>query len=220
MLYFRNLRGLPISLWHLWHKFSILISNQVKREQILINVWRFSVRYSSDKDCVFAGLKKLFTSSEIFKYVVEWNPAIRYNAEITFSPKYHWHYCSCWWIITCIFYFYGVLFRLNFIFQINNFFDWALFSAVINKRRGKKLIGQTIEYKLVSSSKMQWTFFYPKDIQHFFWKTIKFVKNLEMTQIARGGGRVEEREGFKFFASFWRRAHVIHPLIEISKAFY
>ena len=37
----------------------------MKREQILINVRRFSVRYSSDKDCAFAGLKKFFTSSEM-----------------------------------------------------------------------------------------------------------------------------------------------------------
>ena len=140
MLYFRNLRGLPISLWHLWHKFSILISNRVKRQQILVNVWRFSVRHSSDEDCVFAGLKTFFSCSKNFKYVVEWIPAIRYNAEITFSPKHYWHYSSCRWIIRCSLYVCGILFRLNFDFQINNFFNWVLFSAV------KKLIGQTTEY--------------------------------------------------------------------------
>ena len=35
---------------------------------------------------------------------------------------------------------------------------------------------------------MSFAFYYPKDIQNFFWKTIDFVKNLEITQIAGGGG--------------------------------
>ena len=35
---------------------------------------------------------------------------------------------------------------------------------------------------------MQFAFFYPKVIQKFFWKTIDFVENLEMTQIVRSGG--------------------------------
>ena len=37
---------------------------------------------------------------------------------------------------------------------------------------------------------MQFTFFYPKDLQFFFFveKTIDFVENLEMTQIAGGVG--------------------------------
>ena len=38
---------------------------------------------------------------------------------------------------------------------------------------------------------MQFAFFYPKDVQKPFWKTIDFVKNLEMTQIAGG------REGLR-----------------------
>ena len=33
---------------------------------------------------------------------------------------------------------------------------------------------------------MQIVFFYIKDIQKIFWKTIDFVKNLQMTQTARG----------------------------------
>ena len=37
---------------------------------------------------------------------------------------------------------------------------------------------------------MQFAYLYPKDIQKRFWKSINFVKNLEMTQIARGGGHV------------------------------
>ena len=37
---------------------------------------------------------------------------------------------------------------------------------------------------------MQFAYLYPKDIQKRFWKTISFVKNLEMTQIAGGGGHV------------------------------
>ena len=35
---------------------------------------------------------------------------------------------------------------------------------------------------------MQFAFLYPKDIYFFFWKTIDSVENLEMTQIAGGGG--------------------------------
>ena len=37
-LHFRYLRGLPVCLCHLWHKFSICILNQMKREHIPINV--------------------------------------------------------------------------------------------------------------------------------------------------------------------------------------
>ena len=68
----------------------------------------------------------------------------------------------------------------DYVVQINNFFGLVLFSAANHKRRGKKLISRTIKYKIDSSSKMQFAFFYPKDIQNFFWKTIDFVKNLEM----------------------------------------
>ena len=52
----------------------------------------------------------------------------------------------------------------DFLIQINNFFSLVLFSVLIHKRRGKKLISKTIKYKLDSSSKMQFAFFYPKDI--------------------------------------------------------
>ena len=37
---------------------------------------------------------------------------------------------------------------------------------------------------------MQFAFFYRKDIENFFWKTIDFVENLGITQIAGGGGHV------------------------------
>ena len=47
---------------------------------------------------------------------------------------------------------------------------------------------------------MQFAFHYPKDINFFFWKTIDFVKNLEMTQIA--GGR-----GFMYFTSLQRSGY-------------
>ena len=75
----------------------------------------------------------------------------------------------------------------DFVVQINNFFSLVLFSPIIHKIRGKKLISKTIKYKLDSSSKMQFAFFYPKDIQNFFWKLINFAENLEMTQTAMGG---------------------------------
>ena len=83
----------------------------------------------------------------------------------------------------------------------------VLFSAVTYKRRGKKLISKTIKYILDSSRKIQFAFFYPKDIRKLFLKTVNFVKNLEMTQIT--GGR-----GVMFFTSSWRNAyenrHMIH----------
>ena len=75
----------------------------------------------------------------------------------------------------------------DFVVQINEFFYMVLFSAVIHKRREKKLISKTIKYKLDSSSKVQIVFFYPKDIQKTFLETIGFVENLEMTQTAGGG---------------------------------
>ena len=37
---------------------------------------------------------------------------------------------------------------------------------------------------------MQFAFFYPKDIHKVFWKTISFVENLEMVQIAGGRGHI------------------------------
>ena len=68
----------------------------MKEEYIPTNVWCFSLIDSSDEDCVFAGLKKFFPSSSVFKFVVQWIPVIRNNTEITFSPKYQQNYYSCW----------------------------------------------------------------------------------------------------------------------------
>ena len=48
----------------------------------------------------------------------------------------------------------------DFVVQINNFFSLVLFPVVIYKRRGKKLISKTVKYKLDSSSKMKFAFFY------------------------------------------------------------
>ena len=81
----------------------------------------------------------------------------------------------------------------DFVSQINNFFSLVLFSAVIYKRRGKKLISKTIRYKLDGSPEMQFPFFYPKDSQTFFWKTIYFVQNLEMKHTEGGGGSCSSR---------------------------
>ena len=59
----------------------------------------------------------------------------------------------------------------------------VLFSVVIYHKQRKKSISKTIKYKLDSSSNMP----FGKGIQKYFWKTIVFVKNLEMTQIAVEG---------------------------------
>ena len=76
----------------------------------------------------------------------------------------------------------------DFVVQINNFFGLLLFSTVILKRRGKKTITKKTKYELGSSSKLQFAFFPQIHSKLFFWKTINFVENLEMTQIAGGGG--------------------------------
>ena len=47
---------------------------------------------------------------------------------------------------------------------------------------------------------MQFAFFYPKDIQKIFWKTIDFFENLEMTQAVWGW------MGIMFFPSLRRSA--------------
>ena len=62
----------------------------------------------------------------------------------------------------------------DFVVQINNFFSLVLFGAVINKRRGKKLIYKT--NKSDSSSKMQFAFFILKILKilenyWFCWKS-------------------------------------------------
>ena len=61
---------------------------------------------------------------------------------------------------------------LDFAIQIN-FFSLVLFSAVIHKRRGKKLISKTIKYKLDSSSKMQFAFL-SKRHSIFFMENYRF----------------------------------------------
>ena len=60
----------------------------------------------------------------------------------------------------------------HFVVQINNFFRLTLFSAVIDKRRRKKLIIKIIKYKINSSSEIQFVFFYPKYIQKFFFEKL------------------------------------------------
>ena len=49
-------------------------------------------------------------------------------------------------------------------------------------------MNKTYKYKLGSSLKIHFTFFYPKDVQNVFWKTIGCVEILEMKQIAEDWG--------------------------------
>ena len=65
----------------------------------------------------------------------------------------------------------------DFVAQINNFFSLVLFSAVILKRRGKKLICRTIKYKLVLQ-RCNLCFFILKTFNQFCRKYLK------MTQVA------------------------------------
>ena len=139
-------------LRHLWNKFSICVLNQVKKRHIPINVWLFSLRDSSDEDCVFDCLFKFlslllneFLQSEIMQksrsvQIITTLLQLLMNNQLQFV---------CLWC--CV--------PLDFVVQIDNFFCLVLFSAVIHKGRGKKLISRTIKYKLCSSSKMQFSFF-------------------------------------------------------------
>ena len=74
----------------------------------------------------------------------------------------------------------------DFLVQINNFFGLVLFSAVIYKRTGKKLISKTIKYKLDSSLKTQFFFFYYKDIQNFFLENYRFCRKSGNDSNCRG----------------------------------
>ena len=67
-----------------------------------------------------------------------------------------------------------------------------MFSTVIHKRRGKKLISKTIKYKL-EYFKDAICFFYPKDIQFF-------LENYQFCQ--KSGNEANSRgQGIMFFAS-------------------
>ena len=55
---------------------------------------------------------------------------------------------------------------------------------------------------------MQFAFFYPKDIKKLFSKTIDFVKNLEIMQIAGSGGVM-------FFTSLWPSAYENRYMIHL-----
>ena len=80
-------------------------------------------------------------------------------------------------------------FQSKFVVQRNSFLSFVLFSSLIHNRRGKKLIIKTIKHKLNNSLKIQIAFFSLKTFIFFVsWKTIDFVENLEMTQIAGDGG--------------------------------
>ena len=122
-----------------------------------------------------------------------WIATIRNNTEITFSPKCHWHYCSYWWITKNRFYVLWCCVPPVLVVQINNFFSLLLFSAVNHKRGGMKLISKRIKYKLDSSSRMYFAFFYPKDIQNIFGKLSVFSKiwkwNKQLEEV-KGGGHV------------------------------
>ena len=86
----------------------------------------------------------------------------------------------------------------DFVVQTNDFFSLVLFSAVIHKRRRKKLISKTIEHKLDSSSKMRFAFFfYPNDIKNVFLENYQFCRKFgnDANSKGRGGG------GIMFFAS-------------------
>ena len=78
--------------------------------------------------------------------------------------------------------------RPYFVVQINNIFRLVLFAAITHKRRGEKQISKTIKYKLDSSSKMQFVFFYPKNIQKYFLENYQFYRKCGNDAKSRGVG--------------------------------
>ena len=66
----------------------------------------------------------------------------------------------------------------DFVVEINIFFSLALFSAVIHKRRGKKMVRKTIKYKLDSSSKLQFVFLSPEDTQKRFFGKLSVLSKI------------------------------------------
>ena len=77
----------------------------------------------------------------------------------------------------------------SFVVQINNFFILVLFSAVIYKRRGTKLISKIIKHKSDSSSKMQFSYFHPKDVQKIFLEKYQVCKKSGNDTNSRGRRR-------------------------------
>ena len=79
----------------------------------------------------------------------------------------------------------------DFVVQINDFFSLVLFSAVIYKRRRKKLISKRIKYKLDSSSKMKFVFFILKTFKNYrFCQKSENEANSKGREWARGAGHV------------------------------
>ena len=96
----------------------------------------------------------------------------------------------------------------HFIVQIYNFFCLILFSALIHKKRGKKLIRKITKRNLDSSSKMY-------TLSVFILKSFKlFLENYQFCR--KSGNDANSRgRGVMFFTSLSRNAYenryVIHP---------
>ena len=88
---------------------------------------------------------------------------------------------------------------LVFFFKFSSF---VTVSAVIYKRRGKKLISKTTKYKFSSSSKTQFTYFHSKNIQKVFWKSIDFVENLEIAG-GRGSCSLRHYDAVRTAINMW-----------------
>ena len=135
MLHFRYLRGIWIQLCHLRHKFCICILNHAHREHIKMNVWRFSLRDSSVEGNfllvheILSLLLNEFLQSEIMQ---KSRSVQNITNNIAVPP--------------------------DSVVQINNFCSLLIFSAVIHKRRGQKLICKSTKHKLCSS-KMRFAYF-------------------------------------------------------------
>ena len=105
----------------------------------------------------------------------------------------------------------------DFVVQINNFFSLVLFSPVIHKRRGEKQMNKTYKYKLGSSLKIRFTFFYPKDVQNFFLEIYRLCRNSGNEANSRRLGSWEMSAKIDMWFTTWDKILVKRLIVVRSK---
>ena len=156
----------------------------MKRKHKSINVWRFSLGDSLHEDCVLAELKKFFL---VHKFLSLLQPETMQLLHWLMNNRVQFVYFWC-----CV--------PPDFEVQMNNFFSFVLFSSVIHKRRGNKLISKTIEFKLDISSSIKFAFFfYAKGIQKSFGK-LSILSKIWKWLKSKGRGVI-------LFVLLWRSAY-------------
>ena len=144
----------------------------MKRKHKSINVWRFSLGDSWHEDCVLAELKKFFL---VHKFLSLLQPETMQLLHWLMNNRVQFVYFWC-----CV--------PPDFEVQMNNFFSFVLFSSVIHKRRGNKLISKAIEFKLDISSSIKFAFFFMLKAFKNLLENYQFCQKSGDGSKARGGG--------------------------------